>query len=144
MAWLAALGGSGAAGAAGAGAAGAEAAGAAGAGAGAGAGSAGAAGTAGTAANAATGILGQPNWAMQSIVNTGLNGLMNQKGSALPSPTPQTMTPMTMPSPLSPQPMTGGGDMSAYAPFLQALARGQQSRFGATPFGFGVPSGFGQ
>ena len=40
---------------------------------------------------------------------------------------------------------TGGDSSSAYAPFLQALARQQgNNRFGASPYGFGVPGAYFQ
>jgi hypothetical protein len=81
----------------------------------------------------------QPQQARDAVIG-GLGNLVNQR-SPLPSPmTPQSMTPMSMPMPQ----MTGQpgqpADMSAMAPFLQALARQQGgNRFGASPFGFGVP-----
>jgi hypothetical protein len=87
---------------------------------------------------------GQPKWARDSLTQTGLNALANQKPN-LPTPVPMNPAggPMSMPSPMSLPPMTGGQygggtGMSAMAPFLQALARRQ----GTNPFGFGTPSAY--
>ncbi len=158
--------GAGAAGASAAGA-GAGAAGAAGAGAGAGAAGAGGAmtGLAGMGPETATattpafsnatattpggGLLdwwgSQPQWAKDSLKNTATSGLGNLLSARpnLPSPLmPSSPTVSALP-PMTGQP--GTVDPSAMAPFLQALARSQgMNRFGASPFGFGVPSSYYQ
>jgi hypothetical protein len=161
MAWLAALGGGAGAGALGSTAAGtaatagaAEAAGATGAS----AGSVGDALMGGTTAPtttpaANTGPFGgladwwgnQPQWARDSLKSTATSGLGNLLSARpnLPSPImPSSPTVSALP-PMTGEP--GATDASAMAPFLQALARSQgMNRFGGSPFGFGVPSGYGQ
>lgn len=78
----------------------------------------------------------------QNQMGNALGGAMNQK-SSLPSPMGSQAMQMQPLPPMTGQP-GASPDASSMAPFLQALARGQQTRFGATPFGFGVPSGMGQ
>ena len=84
----------------------------------------------------------QPQWARDSLTQTGLNALTNPR--PLPTPAPMNPTPMSMPSPMGQPPIAGGqyggADMSAMAPFLQALARGQ--RFGSSPYVFGGPGNY--
>jgi len=159
MAWLlGAAGGAGAAGA-GAGASGLAAeAGAAGA-AGAGAGTVADATLGGTtpptpATTSTTGGLldwwnGQPPWARDVLQNQAMSSggnLLSPTRPGLPSaagmPPPPSPISMTQPSPMTGQPGQPA-DMSAMAPFIQALARRQGAdRVGASPYGFGVPSAY--
>lgn len=79
----------------------------------------------------------------QGALQNGMNQILTPR--ALPSPTPmQPGMSMSLPS-MTDQPAQPA-DMSAMAPFIQALAQAQQrsmmNRFGGSPFGFGVPSNY--
>ena len=94
-----------------------------------------------------TGPFGQPKWAWDSVLQSGLSNLLSPK--PLPSPTAgasgQPMQMQSLPPMTGLQGNTGGDNSSAYAPFLQALARSQgANKFGASPYGFGVPGAYFQ